>query len=446
MKSLHSISLVALVLVSELARAASPAIDTLAIAGSVTDTVHAAADPTQTYALFLPSRYETSRRWPLLVLMDPRGHALVPLKLFQAAAERYGYIVMSSYQTRSDGPVEPNDRAVNAILADAQTRYSVDTRRFYFAGFSGTGRLAWYYAYSIPQSAAGLIEVGAGLPDPGLLLRERVSADTTAHFAVFLSVGSTDFNYEEVVSLNAKLKLFGVRNHLEIFNGPHSWPPESVCLNAITWMQLQAMRDGRLALDRRWVDSLFSAAVRRADELVTIDRYSAFIAYQQIDHEFAGIHDIAGVRLASDRLFRSDAVKLTIDRLTALSVAEQNFHQQETSFFADFAKTQLGTERLRQLLELDGLRDRATQAKDTLVAAAAARLLASVFVRSSFYEPRRHLALGDTLTALRMYAFAQSIHPEDQDLCAERNRLFQAYGARKSVPPELECEYSPPTR
>ena len=200
------------------------------------------------------------------------------------------------------------------------------------------------------------------------------------------------------------------------------------------------MRDGRLAIDRRWVDSLFSAAARHADELVTVDRYTAFITYQQIEYEFAGIHDVTGVRLAVDRLSRSDAVKLTIQRLTFLTIAEQNFHQQEDSFFADFAKTsQLGTERLRQRLDLDALRDRASQTKDTLDAAAAARLLSSVFVRSSFYEPRRLLALGDTLPTLRMYAFAQSIHPGDQELCAERNRLFQAYGARKSVPPERAC-------
>ena len=140
-------------------------------------------------------------------------------------------------------------------------------------------------------------------------------------------------------------------------------------------------------------------------------------------------------------LFEPETKQSIVERLTALAAAEENFHRQEDSFFADFVKSsRLGMQRLRQLLDLDALRDRATQTKDTLDAAAAARLLSSVFIRSSFYESRRLLALGDTLTTLRMYAFAQSIHPEDLDLCAERHRLFQAYAAGQSVPPELSCE------
>jgi len=438
--SLRSIFLAALFLTPGVARGISPATDTVNV-GGVTDTVHAASDPTQTYALFLPSRYNATRRWPLLILMDPRGRALLPLKLFQAAAERYGYIVMSSYQTQSDGPIEPNDNAVNAILTDAQAKFSVDTHRFYFAGFSGTGRLAWYYAYSIPSNAAGVIEVGAGLPEPDLLLHERIKNDSTAPFAVFLGVGSTDFNYEEVHALDAKLKVFGIRDHLEIFGGTHSWPPDSVCADAITWMQLQAMRDGRLAIDRPWVDSLFADAARRADELASVDRYAAFMLYQQLEYDFAGVHDMTGVKLAAERFAGSESVKHTVSRLAAFAAAEQSFHQREDSFFSDFTKnSQKGADRLRAMLDLDALRDRAAQTKDTLDASAAARLLSSVFVRASFYEPRRYLSLGDTLTTLRLYGLAQSIHPDDRQLCAERDRVFRAFAQTKSVPRELACE------
>ncbi len=437
--SLRSIFLASLFLTPGAARGISPATDTVTV--GVTDTIHAASDPTQTYALFLPSHYNATRRWPLLILMDPRGRAMLPLKLFQAAAERYGYILVSSYQTQSDGPIEPNDKAVNAMVADAQAKFSVDTRRFYFAGFSGTGRLAWYYAYSIPSNTAGIVEVGAGLPEPGLLLRERIAGDSAAPFAVFLSVGSHDFNYEEVRALDAKLKVFAIRDHLEIFDGTHSWPPDSVCADALTWMQLQAIRDGRLAVDRPWVDSLFAAQGRRADDLVSVDRYAAFLLYQQLEYDFAGIHDIAGVKLASERFAGSESVKRTVGRLAAFSAAEQSFHEREDSFFSDFAKNPAqGTEKLRSVLDLDALRDRAAQTRDTLDAAAASRLLSSVFVRASFYEPRRYLAQGDTLTSLRLYALAQSIHPDDAQLCAERDHLFRVYAQTKSLPRELGCE------
>src|SRR5256884_10002332 len=55
------------------------------------------------------------------------------LQLFHDAAARLGWIVMSSYNTLSDGPPEPNVAAVNAMLASA-AGWSIDTSRLYLAG------------------------------------------------------------------------------------------------------------------------------------------------------------------------------------------------------------------------------------------------------------------------------------------------------------------------
>lgn len=60
----------------------------------------------------------------ILFVLDPRGRALLGLRLFQDAAARLGWIVMSSYNTLSDGPPpppDPNVAAMNAMLAAAVT-------------------------------------------------------------------------------------------------------------------------------------------------------------------------------------------------------------------------------------------------------------------------------------------------------------------------------------
>ena len=84
--------------------------------GEVVERVESRSDRQQHYAVYLPSRYSPARRWPLLLLMDPRGQALIPLALVQESAERLGYIVLSSYNSRSDEPVDPNRDALNAML------------------------------------------------------------------------------------------------------------------------------------------------------------------------------------------------------------------------------------------------------------------------------------------------------------------------------------------
>src|SRR6266699_5733194 len=92
-----------------------------ALPGRLEERARSATDTSQTFALYLPPGYTTERRWPVLFVLDPRGRALLSLKLFQDAAARLGWVILSSYNTLSDGPPEPNVNAVNAMLAWAQT-------------------------------------------------------------------------------------------------------------------------------------------------------------------------------------------------------------------------------------------------------------------------------------------------------------------------------------
>ncbi|HEU0079893.1 MAG TPA: hypothetical protein VFQ76_19760, partial [Longimicrobiaceae bacterium] len=197
--------------------------------GETVERVAARSDPTQSYALYLPSGYDPSRRWPVLFLMDPRGRALVPLRLFRAAAERHGYAVLSSYDTRSDSAaaMELNPRGLEAMLQDAQQLLAPDTRRVYLAGFSGTARAAWTFGYQLRDHVAGVVGFGAGLPPGAGALLAAGAADPP--FAFFGGAGATDFNAQEVRTLAAALERLGFPHHVDIYPGPHAWPPEEVC-------------------------------------------------------------------------------------------------------------------------------------------------------------------------------------------------------------------------
>ena len=79
-------------------------IDVTLPSGRIIQRITSRADTTQRYALYLPSTFTRDRQWPVLFLLDPRGRALIPMQRFQPVAERLGYIVLSSYNTLSDGP------------------------------------------------------------------------------------------------------------------------------------------------------------------------------------------------------------------------------------------------------------------------------------------------------------------------------------------------------
>lgn len=105
--------------------AAAPAGDTASLrTGQVIEHLVCGADSERSYALYLPSAFRPDRRWPVMILMDPRGRALVPLELFRPAAEDLGYVLVSSYDTASDGPREPNILALRALLPEIEARFS----------------------------------------------------------------------------------------------------------------------------------------------------------------------------------------------------------------------------------------------------------------------------------------------------------------------------------
>jgi hypothetical protein len=166
--------------------------------------------------------------------------------------------------------------------------------------------------------------------------------------------------------------------------------------------------------------------------------------YRQAAADFSGLHDTTVLVAAATTLAERDVVKKTAKRVSQLASESQAALDREDAFFADFSRAEKpqSLDRLRSALNLDDLRDHSRSAADTLGALAARRELSSVFVRASFYEPRRYLAQADTLKALTLYALAQSIQPDNAQLCAERGELFKAYAARKSVDPQLGCDRS----
>ena len=71
--------------------------------GEIVDPVTTLADSEETYALYLPSNYTSERRRPVLLVFDPRSRGKAAADLFRAAAETYGWVVVSSNNTASDG-------------------------------------------------------------------------------------------------------------------------------------------------------------------------------------------------------------------------------------------------------------------------------------------------------------------------------------------------------
>ena len=211
--------------------------------GTIIDDVKCAADPTQSYALYLPSTYSRDRLWNLLIAFHPAARGRTMVEKYQAAAEQYGYIVAGSNTSRN-GPWSVSAAAAQAMWGDLRQRFSIDAQRIYMTGLSGGARVAMQVALG-NNNIAGVIASSAGYPDS--------QPRATVPFAVFGTTGTEDFNYIEMRQLDRKLSS---PHYLSVFNGGHTLPPHAVALEAIEWMELQAMTSGRRTRDDALVDRL----------------------------------------------------------------------------------------------------------------------------------------------------------------------------------------------
>lgn len=93
--------------------------------GSIVDSVTTLDDSDQQYALYLPGEYsaDSGATWPVLFVLDPRGRAVAGVERFLPAAERHGFIVLSSYQSRSDTWQSVTATALESLLRDAEVRF-----------------------------------------------------------------------------------------------------------------------------------------------------------------------------------------------------------------------------------------------------------------------------------------------------------------------------------
>jgi pimeloyl-ACP methyl ester carboxylesterase len=247
----------------------------------------------QGYALYLPSTYKADRAWPVIFAFDPRARGRTAVERYQAAAEKYGYIVAGSNVSRN-GSWEVSMKAAESMAADVSRRFQIDPKRVYAAGMSGGARVAMALALG-SDIFAGVIASSAGYPDskPRKMLP----------FVVFGTAGTEDFNYPEMRDLDRTL---GSPHRVAIFEGGHVWLSSELAIEAVEWIELQAMASGRAPRNNEWIDRTYTARLAAAEGLAGA---SAVRALEAIAADFREFKDVAAISARAAALRKDRGVK-----------------------------------------------------------------------------------------------------------------------------------------
>lgn len=259
----------------------------------------------QSYAVYLPSGYTPDRRWPIIYGFDPGARGSRPVECYQAAAEKYGYLVVGSNNSRN-GPNVPLNEILKSLWEDTHQRFAIDEQRVYATGFSGGARVAFSIAGALRGQIAGVIACGAGFPGDN-------SPPKDLPFVVFGIAGKEDFNLIELKRVGRTLDSLGLTNRLMTFDGDHSWPPEPVCTMAVEWMEVQAIKAGKRKPDQAFIAEMLAKSLARARAAEAAKKtFDAYLEYDALAKDFQSLQDVAEFAAKADELRSSKEVKAAL--------------------------------------------------------------------------------------------------------------------------------------
>ncbi len=284
--------------------------------GKVITEIKCAADTTVSYALFLPYNYDNASAWPVIIAFDPHAAGHLPVELFAAEAGKCGFVVAGSNNSKNGMDFNQVTEIYKKMLSDLVSRFNIDTGCIYTLGFSGGGRIAGSLAMT-ERGISGVVSCGAGLQATGQPPVQPFS---------FLGVaGNGDFNWTELAIIDPQLEQAGFVHHFLDFSGKHEWPPSEILTQIMDWIQFDAMRKGKIPINRNAINRFIDQNDSIANlPYVAENPYEQWKVYVKMKHYLQGLTDVSALEGMLVRLEKDPVLKQKQQEIQEQIKLEQN--------------------------------------------------------------------------------------------------------------------------
>jgi len=190
------------------------------------------------YYLLVPSSYDTTRSWPLIVTLHPstgRGNMMVDY--FTEQAEKKGYIIAGpdSKDSRSWYFSEADD--IFRMIDDIKAAYRIDDRRIFLTGFSSGAGMTYYMGLNYPRKFRAIAPFAGPFKQKELDGRIDMSSDKSRHIPILILHGKNDntLSFDESMYAKERLEQFGYDVKLRELGGIGHEYPSQVSWIIINW-------------------------------------------------------------------------------------------------------------------------------------------------------------------------------------------------------------------
>jgi hypothetical protein len=374
-----------------------PSAVTPAEKGKIIASVACRKDYSVSYALYLPKIYTAARKFPVIIAFDPHASGALPLEKYKDLADKYGFILMGSNDSKNGQDMNTSMVITDALLGETRGRYSIDTARIYVMGFSGGARVACIIGL-FQGGVAGIIGCGAGFPATNQPVQFKPDYISFA--------GNADFNMNELINLDKQLDEAKFTHASILFNGKHAWPPAEVMENAFVWTEFCSMRRSLIPKN----DSLILDFIRLQNIIIGNDKKSGD-AVAEHDHLINLIRFTDGLTSTDEfkktlaEIEKSSQYKAREKQLEQLTGKEMKEQQSlNETFFSkdiDWWKRKIAAYDLR-----------ITKGKDSSDVRMCKRLK-SYLSLISYMNYTRVLSSNDTVAAIHAMAIYEIVDPEN---------------------------------
>jgi predicted esterase len=206
--------------------------DTFAVS-KVLPNVPLRKDASQSFALYLPSVYNDTSKLPVIIFFDPHGDGTVPLTLYYKLAEKYGYILIASNNSKNMVPFAQTALFADNLVEEARLRLHADENRISYCGFSGGAKVAMLNGATNPYIHK-IIYAGA-----------NAEVQPTHPINVLGFAGVRDMNYTDLVYYDRDKELDNqhIQHMLVEWKGKHEFPSADVFEDAFSFLNTGTVKD-----------------------------------------------------------------------------------------------------------------------------------------------------------------------------------------------------------
>ncbi len=240
--------------------------------GVIQDSIRINDTIPETFAIYLPTRYEPSGTWPVIFAMDMEGRGKQVLHMFREVAEKEGYIVAASNSMRDSLSIVQNTLIASRMFNTVYSLFPIHKQRSYTAGFGDGAKFASIIP-SIIKPVEGVISIGSGIPYKELI-------DPKKPFQFIGIVGRSDFNFNDLSddqSMSYTAKKYTdkriLNNYLLVFKGGSEWPDSSYLQRAVEIFTLKSMNKNTSPKDSTYISSIYNRDFSTLNNFVTANDY-----------------------------------------------------------------------------------------------------------------------------------------------------------------------------